>query len=388
MKRVVITGMGAVTPLGNTLADSWEALSAGKSGLGPITRFDASGLNWKSAGELKGFNPSDYISKKDTNRLDPFIHYAAAAASMAIEDAGLRELAGSGIIIGSSRGGISTIEESLNTRLSAFLMPGTTVSMAASYVASIFDIKGHVLGISNACSSGSNAIGEAFRMIKYGLADTMIAGGAEAPVCGLCVKGYGASGALSKTGISRPFDRKRDGFVLSEGAAVLVLEEYQKAIQRGAMIYGEITGYGNMADAFHQTMPDKEGQVRAIRAALAEASAEASDVDLINAHATSTPIGDASEAGAIESVFGRNRIVVSADKSMTGHMLGASGALEAAFTLKGISDGILAPVINVDESEFGLNLNFSPKKTEINVAVSNSFGFGGVNSVLIFKSLR
>ena len=378
--------MGAVTPLGNTLADSWEALKAGKVGIGPITRFDASRLDWKSAGELKGFNPSDYIPKKDIKRLDPFVHYAAAASMMAIEDSGLKELAASGVIIGSSRGGISTIEGSLSTRLSAFLMPGTTVSMAASYVATRFGIKGHVLGISNACSSGSNAVGEAFRMIKHGLAEAVVAGGAEAPVCGLCVKGYGASGALSKTGISRPFDKKRDGFVLSEGAAVLVLEEYQRAKQRGARIYGEIAGYGNVADAYHQTVPDKEGQVRAIRAALGEASVETSDVDLINAHATSTPVGDASEAGAIETVFGRNGVLVSADKSMTGHMLGASGALEAAFTLMSIRDGVLEPVVNVDELEFGLDLILSPKRVEINVAVSNSFGFGGVNSVLVIAA--
>jgi 3-oxoacyl-[acyl-carrier-protein] synthase II len=386
MKRVVVTGMGAVTPLGNTLADSWEALKAGKSGIGPITRFDASGLKWKTAGELKAFNPSDYISKKDVNRLDPFIQYAAAASSMALEDAKLGRPSGhAGVVIGSSRGGISTIERSFGVRTSAFLMPGTTVSMAASYVASMFGIKGHVLGISNACSSGSNAVGEAFRMIKHGLAEAVVAGGAEAPICGLCVKGYGAAGALSKSGVSRPFDRKRDGFVLSEGAAVLVLEEYQRALKRGAKPYGEITGYGNTADAYHQTVPDTEGQARAIDVALKEASVKPDEVDLINAHATATPIGDASEAGAIEAVFGSGRAVL-ADKSMTGHMLAASGALEAAFTLMGVMEGVIEPVINVDEPEFGLGLVLDSRQTDINVAVSNSFGFGGVNSVLVFQA--
>lgn len=381
--------MGAVTPLGNTLADSWEALKAGKSGIGPITRFDASDLKWKTAGELKGFSPSDYISKKDVNRLDPFVWYAAAASRMALEDAKLSGPGGSaGVVIGSSRGGITTMEKSFRGRPSAFLMPGTTVSMAASYVASMFGIKGHILGISNACASGSNSVGEAMRMIKHGLADVVVAGGAEAPVCGLCLKGYGASGALSRAAISRPFDRKRDGFVLAEGAAVLVLEEYERARKRGVRSYGEIIGYGNTADAYHQTAPDTNGQIRAIRAALGEASVRPGDIDLINAHATSTPIGDASEAGAIEAVFGNGKAAVSADKSMTGHMLGASGALEAAFTLMGIREGVLEPVVNVDEPEFGLALVLSLRRVDINIAVSNSFGFGGVNSVLVFSRVR
>jgi 3-oxoacyl-[acyl-carrier-protein] synthase II len=389
VKRVVVTGIGAVTPLGNSFIDSWDAAKKSISGIRPVTRFDVSDIPWKVAGELKGFSPEEYIPRKDLRRLDLFVHYAFAAAWMAFKDAALdkKHLNSAGVIIGSSRGGISTIEETLRKRPTAYAMSATTISMAASYIAKRLGIKGHCLGISNACSSGASAIGEAFRLIKHGQAEVVLAGGTEAPVCRLCIEGYGASGALSKKGISMPFDKKRDGFVLSEGASVLVLEDYESAIKRGARLYGEILGYGNTSDAFHQTVPDKKGQAKAIKAALEEAGIKPDDVDFINAHATSTPIGDITEAEAIELVFGKTTIPVSSVKSMTGHMLGASGAFEAGMTLMTINEGIIPPTVNLKEPEGGLNYVRQTRKARVRVAVSNSFGFGGVNSVLVFASV-
>jgi 3-oxoacyl-[acyl-carrier-protein] synthase II len=385
-KRVVVTGIGALTPLGNTFTESWEAVKAGRSGIGPISRFEASGLRWRGAGELKGFYPEKYLPPKDIRRLDPFVRYAAAAAMMAVADAGLKELSTAGVLIGSSRGGVSTMEGA-RERVSAYLMPATTVSMASSYVALRLGIKGHTLGISNACSSGANAIGEAYRLVRFGLLSAALAGGAEAPLCGVCLRGYGASGVLSRTGISKPFDRRRDGFVLAEGAAVLVLEEYESALKRGARVYGEIAGYGNTTDARHQTVPDSDGQARAVGAALEEAGVEPPDIGYINAHATSTPLGDRTEAEAIRLAFGPNGVPVSSIKSMTGHMLAASGAFEAAVTLKALKEGILPPNVNLTEPEGGLNYVLRAEKASMKWAVSNSFGFGGVNAVLVFRAL-
>jgi 3-oxoacyl-[acyl-carrier-protein] synthase II len=363
MKRVVVTGIGTVSPLGNSLEESWRALKAGSSGTGPATRFDISDLPWKAAGELKGFSPD--IPEKDLKRLDAFIHYAHAAARMAVRDAGVgnEDLESAGVVIGSSRGGVSALEGGLRARPTAYLMSGTTVSTA--------------------CSSGANAIGEAFRLIKHGYCKVVLAGGAEAPICKLCVKGYGVSGALSKSGVSRPFDRRRDGFLIAEGAAVLVLEELASALRRGARPYGEVVGYGNTSDAFHQTMPERYGQARAIRAALEEAKVGAGDVGFISAHATSTTIGDMTEADAIRLVFGDYKVPVTAAKSMTGHMLGASGAFEAAMALMSIVEGVIPPTINLEDPEGGLNYMGEAMKADIRVAVSNSFGFGGVNAVLV-----
>lgn len=384
-KRVVVTGIGALTPLGNTFMESWEAVKAGRSGIGRLSRFEASGLPWQGAGELKNFSPEKYLPLKDIRRLDPFVHYASAAALMAAEDSALGELSTAGVVIGSSRGGISTMEGA-GERVSAYLMPSTTVSMASSYVAQRLGIKGHTLGISNACSSGANALGEAFRLVRFGLVRAALAGGAEAPLCGVCFRGYGASGALSRAGISRPFDRARDGFVLAEGACVLVLEEYESALERGARVYGEIAGYGNTTDARHQTVPDKEGQARAVAAALREAGAGPSDIGYINAHATSTPIGDRTEAEAIRLAFGSNGVPVSSVKSMTGHMLAASGAFEAAVTLMSLREGTLPPNVNLTQPEGGLNYVLRAEKASMKWAISNSFGFGGVNAVLVFKA--
>jgi len=385
VRRVVVTGIGALSPLGNTFARSWESLKAGLTGLGPISSFDASGLPWRSAGELKGYRPGDHLSRKEILRLDPFVHYAVSAADMAAADAGLQSkaLSSAAVIVGSSRGGVRTLELR-NT--SAFVMPASTVSMAASYTARHLGARGHVLGVSNACASGANAVGEAMRLIKHGHADVALAGGAEAPVCALCVRGYGAAGALSRSGVSRPFDARRDGFVIAEGASVLVLEEYGRAEARGARIYGEVAGYGNTADAFHLTVPDLEGQAKAMEAALAEAGLGPADIGYVNAHATSTPVGDTIEAGAIRRVFG-GEVPVSSVKSMTGHMLGASAAFEAAVTLMALFEGTIPPATNLEEPEGGLNYVTQAQKAALKAAVSNSFGFGGVNAVLVFRRI-
>ncbi len=413
MNRVVVTGIGIVCPIGNSLYESWNSAKAGLSGIGPIKRFDTSNLKWVIGGELKGFEPQRYLSQKELMRLDPFVHYAVAAAIMAVDDAGLIKqslinnyLSLGGVIIGSSRGGIITIEKELQKlylsnvqfhkpHLSAYLMPATTIGMAPSYVAQRLGIKGYCLGISNACASGTNAIGEGYRLIKSGFKYPLICGGAEAPLCLICIEGYGRAGTLSKGRdytASRPFEKSRDGFVLSEGACILVLEEYKMAIDRGARIYGEIVGYGNTTDSFHQTTPSVEGQARTMKNALADAGLNLKDVDFISAHATSTPIGDRIETEAIKLCFGKDayRIPVSSIKSMTGHMLSASGPLEAAFTLLSMSEGVIPPTINLKERDPSCDLDYVTelRKKDIEVAITNSFGFGGLNAVLVLKRLN
>jgi 3-oxoacyl-[acyl-carrier-protein] synthase II len=420
MIRVVITGLGAVTPLGNTFEESWQAVKAGKSGIGPITKFDASLIPWKVAGEVRGFDAGTCLDGKEIRRLDPFIHYAVAASTEALKDAGLRHdhrtkkqgrptfpvdyLTSGGVIIGSSRGGIGTLEKAVAARQkscpgnrpskpSAYLMPSTTIGMASSYIAQKLGIKGYCLGISNACASGTNAVGEAYRMIKAGFEGPLIAGGSEAPLCRLCVEGYGVSGVLSKTAdfsASKPFDRSRNGFVLSEGACVMVMESLDIALKRGTRIYGEIKGYANTVDACHQTRPEREGEANAMRSAIAEAGISPWDVDYISAHGTSTIIGDKVEAEAIEKVFGEtfSMIPVTAIKSATGHMLAASGALEAAFTVMSIKEKIIPPTINLRgrDNDCGIGVMTEKTEAEIRIAISNSFGFGGVNAVLVLKA--
>lgn len=435
MKRAVITGIGAVTPLGNSIRTTWEKLTKSFSGISFITKFDPgmSGISSRIAGELKNFCPENYIPKKDILRLDPFIHYAAAAAIMAVEDAGLikqtpdirpqtpvspthsspargegkgggeplnPELSNSAIIIGSSRGGLMSMEKAMEKHLSAgrpfsaYLMSSSTINMASSYISMRFGIKGPVLGISTACASGANAIGEAMRLVRSGEIDLAIAGGAEAPVCRLAVGGYGASGALSKRNhepekASRPFDMDRDGFVIAEGAGIVVLEELSRALKRGAQIYAEIAGYGTSSDAFHQTKPDSGGEALAIDNALTDAKISVDEVDYINAHATSTILGDRAEAEAIKKVFDKRvqGIPVSAAKSMLGHMLAGAGAVEAAITAMSIKEGIITPTINLENPGPDCELSHVTSLTnkEINVAISNSFGFGGVNAVLVLK---
>jgi 3-oxoacyl-[acyl-carrier-protein] synthase II len=418
MRKVVITGIGAVTPLGKDINSTWDNVTAGRSGIRQITKFDAAGLQSRIAGELKDFDPEEYISKKDILRLDPFVHYAAAAALMACEDSGLTDWASengtglskgvlqyapTGVIIGSSRGGITSLEKALERHLlkgkpfSAYLMSASTINMASAYVSMRLGCRGPALGISTACASGTNAIGEAFRMIQRGDIDIAIAGGSEAPVCRLAVGGYGASGALSGRNnepdkASRPFDRDRDGFIVAEGACVVALEELNHALKRNAIIYAELAGYGTSSDAFHQTKPDSGGEAVAVSKALKDANVRIEEVDYINAHATSTLLGDAAEAKAIEQVFGRRTrdVHVSSCKSMLGHMLGAAGALEAAITALSIKRGIVPPTMNLEnrDPECGLNIVTSMIFKDINAAVSNSFGFGGVNAVLVLRKLK
>jgi len=406
MKKVVITGIGAVTPLGNTIEETWENLIQRRSGVRHITRFDSSGLPSRIAGELKGFSAESFISKKDILRLDPFIHYAAAAVEMALEDAGLKTagaLQNAGVVVGSSRGGITSIEYALekyllkNKPFSAYLMSSSTINMASSYISMKFGIKGPSLGISTACASGTNAIGEAVKMIRNSDIDVVITGGSEAPLCKTAVGGYGASGALSKRNhepekASRPFDNKRDGFVIAEGSGIIVLEELDHALKRGTRIYAEISGYGVSSDAFHMTQPDSEGEALAIKNALIDANIKANEVDCINAHATSTPLGDRAETDAIKKVFGEQsrNIHISSCKSMLGHMLGAAGAVETAITALSINKGVISPTINLEEPDPDCDLNHvtSAINRDIKVSITNSFGFGGANAVLVLRNIQ
>lgn len=414
MHRIVITGIGAVTPLGKTFRASWDAAKGKQSGIGPVRQFSTSGIPWKVCGELKGLNPAPYLSAKETRRLDPFAQYAVTAALMAAEDAGLVSsdasrithhelLEKGGVIIGSSRGGIGTIEKAVSlqhaadrplqkSRISPYLMPSTTISMAASYTAQKLGLRGHCLGISNACTSGTNAIGEAYQLIRAGFAGPVFAGGTDAPICRTCIEGYGIAGALSKIPdqtASRPFDKDRDGFVLSEGACVIVLEEYHAARKRGAKIYAEILGYGNSVDAFHQTRPLAEGEARAMSSALSSAGITPEAVDMISSHGTSTRAGDAAECKAIHHVFETRAscIPVTATKSMTGHMLAASGAFETACTAMAVSQDTILPTINLSEQDEDIRLSVVRElhSAVIRTAMVNSFGFGGVNAVLVLK---
>jgi 3-oxoacyl-[acyl-carrier-protein] synthase II len=412
MKRVVVTGIGTVNPLGNSLYEAWDAAKAGISGIAAITRFDVTDIKWKVAGELKGFDETEYLTPKEINRLDPFVHYAIAAAVMASKDAALNTrktrnyVASGGVIIGSSRGGISSLEKEFQKKLSLrqprsvvrtspYLMPSTTISMAPSYVAQKMGIKGYCLGISHACSSGTGAIGEAYRLVRAGYKGPLFCGGTEAPLCRICIEGYGSSGSLSRmmdSTASRPFDRTRDGFVLSEGACIVVLEEYKQALKRGAKVYGEIIGYGNTTDAFHETMPVPEGEAHAIKTAINEAGLKRDAIDFINAHGTATKLGDETETKAIKMAFCKRayNIPITSVKSMTGHMLAASGALEAAFTLLSIKEGIVPPTINLDNPDPECDLDYvtDMRRGTITNALSNSFGFGGVNTVLLFRKVK
>ena len=457
MRRIVITGIGAVTPLGNDISATWDNLTKGLSGVRTITKFnpDTQSLPSRIAGELKNFSPEAYIPRKDILRLDPFIHYAFAAAIMAADDAGLisqgsgvrsmrldsegqglenqkpdydpwevrsqksnhsslvtRHLptgqAGSsldtaGVIIGSSRGGIMSIEKSLERYLvkgkqfSAYIMSSSTINMASSYVSMRLGIKGPALGISTACASGTNAIGEAMKLIRNGEIDVALAGGTEAPICKLAVGGYGAAGALSRRNeepekASRPFDKERDGFVIAEGAGIVVLEELEHALNRGAGIYAELTGYGTSSDAFHQTKPDSTGEAIAIEKALKDAKVSIDEVEYINAHATSTVLGDKAESQAINIVFGSKaeKISVSSCKSLLGHMLGAAGAVETVITALSINKKMIIPTINLENPDPDCFLNHVTEtiSKDISVALTSSFGFGGVNAVLVLRKFR
>jgi 3-oxoacyl-[acyl-carrier-protein] synthase II len=416
-KRVVVTGIGMLTPLGNTVSAAWPALLSGSSGIGKITRFDASAFPVRIAGELKGFDPVMFMTPKEVHRTDPFIQYALAAASMALEDAKfslsacgpsskqLRALR-TGVLVASGRGGVSTIEKNMGALLakgpravSAYFTPMSLVNMASGYVAMALGAKGPCLNVSTACATGSHAIGEAMKIIQRGDADVMIAGGTEAPITPLMLAGFGNAKALSRRNgepekASRPFDLGRDGFVLAEGAAVLILEESMHAEDRGAVIYAELAGYGLSGDAYHYTLPDlsADGSCRAMSLALKDAGLPAGKIDYINAHGTSTIPNDRAETLAIKKTFEKHAygIGISSSKSMLGHMLGAAGAVEAAITVLSIRDGVIPPTINLTTPDPECDLDYVPvaRKQTLHAALSNSLGFGGINAALIFKNFN
>jgi 3-oxoacyl-[acyl-carrier-protein] synthase II len=408
-RRVVVTGIGLVTPLGIGLEKTWKALCAGESGIARITRFDPTDYPTQIAGEVKDFDPAAFIEKKEIKKMDLFIHFAVGAAQLAAEDAGLKVTSENaervGVYIGSGIGGLSSIEtyhkvlqDKGPDRVSPFFIPMTIINLASGQVAIRLGARGPNSCAVTACATGNNCIGDAFRLIQRGDADVMVAGGAEAAVTPLGVAGFGAARALSRrndepTRASRPFDRDRDGFVLGEGAGVLVLEELEVATRRGARIYAEIVGYGMTADAYHITAPpdNGEGAVRCMELAIRDAGVAKEDIGYINAHGTST-FADKVETMAIKQVFGERayRIPVSSTKSMTGHLLGAAGGIEAAFSALAIHRGLLPPTINLEHPDPECDLDYVPgraRETSVHVVLSNSFGFGGVNACLLFKKL-
>ncbi len=407
-RRVVITGVGAVTPVGNTAEETWEAICKGESGIGTITRFDASDFSTRIAAEVKGFEPEKFIEKKECKKMDTCIHYAIAASSMALEDAGLEITEANahrtGVIIGCSLGGLATIERSHTillergpSRISPFFFPMILQNMAAGQVSIHLGARGPNSCIATACAAANHAIGDAFRIIQRGDAEVMIAGGTEALITPLAVAAFGNMKALSTRNddpkrASRPFDRDRDGFVMGEGAGIVVLEEEEQAVQRGARIYAELIGYGMTGDAFHMTMPDPgaQGVARCMKMALADAGVRPVEVGYINAHGTSTPYNDTRETLAIKHVFGGHayQVAVSSTKSMTGHLLGAAGGIEAIFTALAIYHGILPPTLNHEHADPECDLDYVThyaRHRKVKVALSNSFGFGGTNAVLVFK---
>lgn len=413
--RVVITGIGAVTPLGLDMKATWEALMRGGSGIGRLTRFDAAAFPCRIAGELKGFDPLRFMSVKEAHKTDPFIQYALAAALMAMDDAGLSRsphaacprtsLSGklrTGVLVGSGRGGVTTIEKNMAALLSKgpkavspFFAPLSLVNMASGYISMKLGATGPCLDVSTACATGTHSIGEAMKIIQRRDADVMIAGGAEAPITPLILAGFCQARALSLRNdepakASRPFDRDRDGFVLAEGAGVLILEELKHAEKRGARIYAELAGYGLSSDAYHYTRPDPEGRgpSRAMSLALSDAGLRPEDIDYINAHGTSTVSNDRTETLAIKKAFGAHaaRLCVSASKSMLGHMIGAAGAVEAAITALSIHQGIITPTINHDNPDPACDLDYLPnqaRKRTVRAALSSSLGFGGMNASLV-----
>ena len=406
-RRVVVTGLGLVTPIGTGVEKNWEALSAGRSGVGPITRFNASEFATRIAGEVKDFNPEDWIEKKDVKKMDLFIQYAMASAAQAMRQSGLtidEEIAERvGVLIGVGIGGLCTIEEyhliflehGLK-RVSPFFIPKLISNLAAGHIAIRYGAHGINLCTTSACASGSHAVGEAYRMIRDGYLDAAITGGAEAAITALGIGGFVVMRALSTRNdspeaASRPFDAERDGFVMSEGAAALILEERDRAIARGASILAEVGGYGTNCDAYHITSPSVggEGAARCMRACLEDGGLDLNLVDYINAHGTSTPQGDLAETQAIKKVFGEGaaRIAVSSTKSMTGHTLGAAGAIESVFSILAIDRGLIPPTINLDHPDPECDLDYvtnQARPRKIRIALNNSFGFGGANTTLAF----
>ena len=409
-RRVVVTGLGCISPVGNTVADAWANILAGQSGIDLITKFDTTDFNCKIAGEVKGFNLESYMSAKEARTMDTFIHYGIAAAQEAVQDAGLatgealdEELATRiGVVIGSGIGGLPLIENTHGEyerrgarRITPFFVPASIINMVAGHVSMRFGFKGPNLSVVTACTTGLHCIGEAGRMIEYGDADVMIAGGTESTVSPLGVGGFAAMRALSTRNddpkaASRPWDKGRDGFVLGEGAGVVVLEEYEHAKARGAKIYAELLGYGMSADAGHMTAPNMDGPRRAMLNALRNAGVNADQVDYLNAHGTSTPLGDVNESNAIKAALGDHakKMVVSSTKSMTGHLLGGAGGLESVFTVMALKDQKIPPTINLVDQDPECDLDYcanTARDAKLEIAVKNNFGFGGTNGTLVFK---
>ncbi|MGN7477092.1 beta-ketoacyl-ACP synthase II [Solibacillus silvestris] len=406
-RRVVVTGIGAVTPVGNNAEQSWENVLAGKSGIGPLTRVDTSKFTVSVAAEVKDFNIEDYIERKEARKMDRFTHYAIAASMMAAKDADLtitEEMAPRvGVWIGSGIGGMETHEQQFLTfqergvrRVSPFFVPMMIPDMASGQVSIYLGAKGVNSCSVTACASGTNSIGDAFKVIERGDADVMITGGTEAPIVTMAIAGFSANTALSlnpdTATASRPFDKNRDGFVIGEGAGILILEEYEHAKARGAKIYGEVVGYGATGDAHHITAPapNGEGAARAMQMALDDASVSPEQVGYINAHGTSTPYNDLFETQAVKTVFGDHayKLAMSSTKSMTGHLLGAAGGIEAIFTVLALKEGILPPTMNLLEPDPECDLDYVPnaaRKADVEYALSNSLGFGGHNACLLFK---
>jgi 3-oxoacyl-[acyl-carrier-protein] synthase II len=409
-RRVVVTGLGCISPVGNTVGDAWANLLAGQSGIDHITKFDASTFACKIAGEVKGFDLESYISAKEARTMDSFIHYGIAAADQAVRDAGLptgealgeEQATRIGCIIGSGIGGLPLIEnthvEFINRgarRITPFFVPASIINMVAGHVSMRFGFKGPNLAVVTACTTGLHCIGEAGRMIEYGDADVIVAGGTEATVSALGIGGFAAMRALSTRNedpkaASRPWDKDRDGFVLGEGAGVMVLEEYEHAKARGARIYAELSGFGMSADAGHMTAPNMDGPRRAMLAALRNAGINADEVAYLNAHGTSTPLGDVNETNAIKAAFGdhAHKMVVSSTKSMTGHLLGGAGGVESIFTVLALYHQKIPPTINLDNQDPECDLDYcanTARDMKFDVAVKNNFGFGGTNGTLVFR---
>ena len=409
-RRVVITGLGLVCPMGLNVKDCWEGILAGRSGISPVDTFDASAFAVQFAGTVKGFDVSRYLSMKEARKMDPFVHYGIAAASEALSDSGVEITEANatrvGVMIGSGIGGLGSIEkahEALLTggprKISPFFVPSSIINMVAGNLSIMYGLKGPNIAIVTACTSGTHSIGEAARLITYGDADVMIVGGAEAATTPLGLGGFAAARALSTRNddpqtASRPWDKDRDGFVLGDGAGIMVLEEYEHARARNANVYAEIAGYGMSADAYHMTQPSEggDGAMRCMLSALNDAQLNVEDVQYINAHGTSTPAGDTAETLAIKRAFANHahRLAVSSTKSMTGHLLGAAGGIEAVFSVLAIRDQIAPPTINQFTPDPECDLDYVPntaREMPINVAISNSFGFGGTNGSLVLRRL-
>jgi len=411
VKRVVVTGLGIVSPVGIGIRESWKAICEGRSGIRRITKFDPSSYETQIAGEVKGFKPEDWMSKKEAKRFELFISYALAATRMAVDDAGIAitEENGDrvGVITGCGLGGLRFMEDTILTihhsgpkRVSPFFIPMMIGNMAPGMISILFGAKGPNASLATACAAGSHAVGDSFKIIQEGRADAMITGGTEAVISPSCIAGFNAMKALSTRNAeperaSRPFDRDRDGFVPGEGAGILILEELEHALQRNARIYAEVAGYGLTGDGYHMTSPppDGNGAARCMQMAVDDAGIRYDQVDYINAHGTSTELNDLYETRAIKSVFKEHahKVAISSTKSMTGHLLGGSGGIEAVFSAMAVHDDIIPPTINYENQAEELDLDYVPnvaRKTAVNVAMSNSFGFGGTNATLLFKKYR